>query len=128
MVSRCYNPKTKRFSDYGGRGIEVCNEWIKENGFDNFYEWSMKNGYEPNLTIDRIDVNGNYEPSNCRWITNLSQQNNKRTNVMFEYEGKKQSLKEWSRELQLNYSSMYWRWKRYNMGIEEMIKALKQWD
>lgn len=128
MILRCYNPNIKGFSDYGGRGIEVCEEWRSENGFDVFYEWAIQNGYEENLTIDRIDVNRNYKPSNCRWVTNLKQQNNRRNNIMLTYDGKTQSLKEWSRELNINYSAMHWRWKKYNMGIKEMIDILKQQD
>ncbi len=81
MKTRCYNPNNKRFKDYGGRGIVVCDEW--KNDFSIFQKWALENGYDANApfgqcTIDRIDVNGNYEPSNCRWITMAAQQKNKR--------------------------------------------------
>ena len=76
MKSRCYNKKNPHFHLYGGRGIKVCNEWLKD--FQTFYDWAIANGYADNLTLDRINVNGNYEPSNCRWITRKEQNNNKR--------------------------------------------------
>lgn len=76
---RCLNPNNGRYNDYGGRGIKICNEWEKD--FMAFYNWAIQNGYSAQLTIDRINVNGNYEPSNCRWATNSEQQSNKRRKV-----------------------------------------------
>lgn len=83
MIERCYKKYNKSYKDYGGRGIKVCDEWIGENGFLNFYKWAMENGYEGGLTIERKDTNGNYEPSNCCWVSNREQQRNKRNNVKF---------------------------------------------
>lgn len=69
MKQRCYNPNNDAFSHYGGRGISICPEWLGENGVQNFISWSLDNGYEENLTIDRKNNGGNYEPSNCHWVT-----------------------------------------------------------
>lgn len=83
MRQRCYNPNARGYKNYGGRGIQICNTWLGEHGFENFYEWAMANGYDENAargecTIDRINNDGNYEPTNCRWVDLEVQRSNQR--------------------------------------------------
>lgn len=115
MKKRCYYTKHNHYDSYGGRGIKLCDEWNDRTiirisgiaytkGWLAFKKWALENGYKDNLTIDRIDYNGNYEPLNCRWVTRLVQANNCRSNKYITYEGKTQSLADWCRELGVNYS------------------------
>lgn len=99
MKSRCYNKNNKGYKNYGGRGITICKEWLdKENGFENFYNWAINNGYKEDLSIDRINVNGNYEPKNCRWATFEEQINNRTNTIKFQYKGITKTLTEWARQ------------------------------
>lgn len=92
MRNRCNNPNNEGYDNYGGRGIKVCDEWDK---FSAFYYWAMSNGYTDELTLDRIDVNGNYEPTNCKWKTYKYQNNNKRSNVNLIAWDETKTLTEW---------------------------------
>lgn len=104
MKKRCYNKNYYQYPDWGGRGITICDEWLDD--FTNFYNWAIDNGYKENLTIDRIDNDKNYEPANCRWITLKEQQSNKRSNVYLTYNGKTQTMVQWSEELNTPYITM----------------------
>lgn len=112
MIDRCSNEKSKGYKRYGGRGIKVCEEWLGENGFENFYNWAIENGYTDNLTIDRINNDGDYEPSNCRWITTKEQNRNTSKNLKFKAispTGEKYEdvcLSKFAENHNLNYSSI----------------------
>ena len=92
MKQRCYNKNNKDFVKYGSRGIKICDEWL--NNFMSFYNWSMENSYKEDLTIDRINNNGNYEPSNCRWITQKAQTYNIRRNRYYTYKNHTLTIEE----------------------------------
>lgn len=104
MKYRCLNEKSTRYYRYGGRGITVCDEWL--NDFQTFYDWAMANGYNDTLTIDRIDVNGNYEPSNCRWVDVGVQNNNTCRNHYITYNGVTHTIAEWARIKNKKYNTL----------------------
>ena len=93
MLNRCRNPNVNRYDHYGGRGISVCNDW---NDFVAFQNWALSNGYSAELSIDRIDVNGDYCPENCRWVDTQTQSNNKTTSRIIEFNGECHNVAEWS--------------------------------
>lgn len=117
MKNRCNNPKDTYYSCYGGRGINVCEEW--SNDFMSFYNWSMDNGYADNLLIDRINVNKGYRPDNCRWTTLKEQANNKTNNHYITYAGKTQSMMKWAETLGIKYSTLRARINSYKWNIEK---------
>lgn len=104
MKQRCINPNSPRYTDYGGRGIRVCKEWVDD--FMNFYNWAIQNGYSDKLTLDRINNDGNYEPNNCRWATTRQQANNTRHNHILVYQGVSHTMAEWAEIKGLPYSSL----------------------
>lgn len=117
MIQRCCNPNDKAYKHYGGRGITVCEEWKDSK---NFVDWANSHGYADNLTIDRIDTNGNYEPSNCRWADWKTQANNTRRNHYVTIEGVTHTVKEWAGIYNQNVANIYWRVKQ-GMSFEEAI-------
>lgn len=110
MLNRCYYEKAEEYKNYGGRGIIVCEEW--KNSFENFYEWVKISNYQEGLTIDRIDVNGNYEPSNCRWATPMQQSNNKRNTRRIMINGEIDTISNHARK----YNISYWNLLHYSKG------------
>ena len=117
MRQRCNNPNRHDYKRYGGRGIAVCKEW---NDYSTFRNWAIANGYNDNLSIDRIDVNGNYEPSNCRWVDNIVQANNVRNNHRIEYKGTTYTLAEFARKLNISYSTLQHRINR-RWSIDKIV-------
>ena len=118
MKERCYNPNRNSYCWYGAKGICVCDEW---DDFENFYDWSMNNGYSDELTIDRIDSNGNYCPKNCRWSTDREQANNRSTNRIIEYNGESHTLEEWSRITGIASNTIRMRLDEYKWDVEKSL-------
>lgn len=104
MKNRCYNPNSDSYKYYGARGIIICDEW--KDDFMAFYNWAYNNGYVDGLSIERIDVNGNYEPKNCCWIPVNKQARNTRRTYIVEYNGKKMSLAEACELADMNYATV----------------------
>lgn len=142
MKRRCYNPEEKFYKDYGGRGIKVCDEWMdKKEGHGNFQKWAVENGWEEGRSIDRIDVNGNYEPSNCRWATPEEQANNRRNNNYVTINGVTKTTSEWARQIGISQNAFTGRinsgwtgeellkpkFKPLKMSKAEMAKEIRAW-
>lgn len=121
MRSRCNNRNVPCYQYYGGRGISVCGEWGTPDGFEAFYKWAVNNGYSSNLTLDRIDVNGDYDPDNCRWISMLEQMNNTRTNHLITYNGEEKTLAEWARCVGLPYQRVINRINSLGWSVEKAL-------
>lgn len=121
MKDRCYNPKSVSYKNYGARGIKICDEWLNDK--NKFFEWCISFGIKKELSIDRIDVNGDYCPENCRWATNKEQLNNMRCNVKLEYNGKEYTIAQLSELLNINYQTIHKRLKYYNYDIDKVLTA-----
>lgn len=117
MIQRCENPMRDSYANYGGRGIEVCDEW---HDFANFVDWSRSNGYASNLTIDRIDNDEGYRPGNCRWADLRTQARNKRSNVNLSVLGETKTAKEWAEETGISEFTVYWWISNKGSGFAEM--------
>ena len=112
MKTRCTNKKQDGNNRYINRGISMCAEW--QNDYSVFQTWALSNGYSEDLTLDRIDNNGNYEPSNCRWVNRKEQANNRRTNLCLTYNGETDTMANWCKKFNLPY---YYVQYRANKGI-----------
>lgn len=120
MIKRCTDVNNRRYERYMKRGISVCDEWFN---YDNFALWSLFNGYKDNLTIDRINNNGNYEPSNCRWISIKEQCRNRSTNIKVSYKGQEVTLIELSEIVGIEYSCLNARYRRGDRN-EKLIRPI----
>ena len=119
IKKRCLDKNSTTFMYYGGRGINLCDDWLD---YSSFKKWSLENCYKENLSIDRIDNNGNYTPKNCRWVDKKEQANNRRTNHFLEYKGEKRSMMDWCRKLGLNYNKVRSRINSYHWTVEEAFE------
>lgn len=114
ILTRCYNPNSPNYRNYGARGIKVCEEW---KTYENFEKWALNNGYNPNhekktISIERTDTNGDYSPDNCVWATAKEQMNNTRRNTFVTFNGKTKTLAEWAEHYGINYSTFMSRYSR----------------
>lgn len=119
IKQRCCNKNNTHYKYYGGRGIKICHEW--ENDFSEFRSWANKNGYEEGLSIERIDVNDDYKPSNCKWITLSEQCNNKQNSKRFKVGNEVLSLKQISEKYKMSYDLLYCRLILLKWDIDEAI-------
>lgn len=110
MKQRCYNKKGVNYSYYGGRGVTICEEWL--NSFDSFYNWAINNGYEEDLTIDRIDNDKGYTPNNCKWSSKSEQCFNRSMSVKLTLDGRTMYMTEWASELGIGIKTLSWRYRK----------------
>lgn len=125
MKNRCLNPNYDEYKDYGGKDICVCQEWME---YEQFREWAINAGYNQtnkrgSQTLDRIDVNGNYCPENCRFVDMYMQANNKQNNVRIEYDGVTHTLSEWAHIIGVPYNYLYYRVRTKGMPLSSFYSV-----
>ena len=120
MRYRCENPKCQRYSSYGGKGVSVCAEWKRFNGF---YSWAISARYEDGLSIERIDVDGNYEPSNCKWIPLIDQSQNKTTSRFVSYKSKKLTISQLANLTGMPYQRLYQRINKLGWSTDDAVRS-----
>lgn len=123
MKNRCYHKSHKEYNHYGGKGITICDEWL--NDFETFYNWANENGYNDNLTIDRIDNNKGYSPDNCRWATRTEQTRNRTNTIFLTYNGTTLPMAEWCEKTGLSYSAVRLRLER-GWDVEKTLTTPKR--
>lgn len=120
MKTRCYNKNNPKYKTYGGRGIKICPEWMD---FKVFHNWAINNGFKPELSIERIDNEGDYCPENCRWATMLEQAKNKRTNKMITYNGITDTLQGWTKRLGFRKNTLRVRIVELGWSVEKAFNT-----
>lgn len=136
IITRCYDKNSSTYKRYGGRGITICDEWIKQGGFENFYNWAINNGFKleklpsgyNKWTIDRIDNSKGYSPDNCRWVDRYEQAKNKSTTYWVEYKGEKDTLINFCRRLAMDYHAVYLRINRRGWSVDKALSTPIQND
>lgn len=123
MKSRCRNPNAVDYNRYGGRGISVCDDWYYS--FLHFYQWAIENGYSDDMSIERIDNDGDYCPENCRWATRKEQCRNRSSNARFEYNGESRILTEWCEIFGIEYKLAHNRIYKLGWDFEKAVKTPK---
>lgn len=121
MNTRCNNPNCETYKNYGGRGIDLCIEW---GSFLNFYNWSINNGWQRRLNLDRKDNNKGYSPENCRFVSSKLNQRNRRDNIKFSYNGETKLLLEWAEVFNISYDALWMRLSRNKRDFEKAISTL----
>lgn len=119
MKNRCYNPNVDMYHNYGARGITVCDEWL--HSYVNFRDWAYSHGYKEHLSIDRIDNNLGYSPSNCRWIPLSEQARNKRNTIYLTYNGETKRVQEWAEIVGISAHTITARVKDYGYSVEDAL-------
>lgn len=115
IIDRTMYPSSKSYKHYGQRGITICSEWYES--FETFYKWAIENGYKEGLTLDRVDVDGNYTPDNCRWTGWKEQENNRTNNHIITYKGETHTMKEWSEIRGIKYSTLSMRINKWHWDV-----------
>lgn len=123
MKTRCNNPNDTAYHNYGARGIRVCDKW--NNSFEEFHSWAINNGYDKLYTLERIDVNDNYYPENCKWVTMKEQQNNRRNNATYTVNGETKTLSQWAECVGMSRSALWNRIHKSGLTIEQAISFPK---
>ena len=118
MRLRCYNENNVNYKYYGGKGVTICDEWLLS--FENFFDWAINNGYNENLTIDRIDSEKEYSPDNCKWSTKKEQAYNRSISVKLTLNGRTMYMTEWAEELEIDKKTLSWRY-RNGWSDEEIL-------
>jgi len=119
MKQRCFNKKNSHYKNYGGRGITVCEEWLS---FDAFKNWAYENGYQDDLTIERIDVNGIYKPTNCTWLGSDEQKRNTTVSKKLYHDGREMTLRQWAKEVGISASTLSTRLKK-GWTLEQALRT-----